>query len=256
MVPYWWIRCSRVACTAETAHPSASARSIRLAGAPTLLAWRRKQVIAQEQEERLAGDEVAGTPDGMAVAKRLGLFGEFGACRPVPPSSRGLSLGPGQRFYRPSEGSSRERPGSVDGSEPFVLGGRDDAKLLDPALDRLLGDDLEDRLGHARRDRPGGAWPFAPCRRPDTAGPLRPAAVMTALVIRKIPTLPARIDRSPDRRASSPDRGLEAGDRNRPGRARVEHRRATGPLTRPNLGGVIFSLRPSGRVERGCSSIG
>ena len=104
------------------------------------------EVVAQQQQERLAADEVPGAPDGVAVPVGLGLDGEPQPALELdqPP---GLLLGP----VDPPEG--RPEVLGIVAEMPAIIGlvprCADDADLLDPALHRLFGDDLEDRLGQA-----------------------------------------------------------------------------------------------------------
>ena len=107
---------------------------------------REVEVVAQQEQERLAGHELAGAPDRVAVALGLGLDGESEPLLEVdePP---GLLLGPVDPLERrPQVGRVVAEMIAIDG---LVAGRADDADLLDPALERLLGDDLEDRLGQA-----------------------------------------------------------------------------------------------------------
>ena len=116
---------------------------MQLPGAPPRLG-RDVEVVAQQQQERLAADELAGAPDRVAVAVGLGLDGEPEPLLQVdePP---GLLLGPVDPLERRAE--VRGVVAEVAAIDRLVARGADDADLLDPALERLLGDDLEDRLG-------------------------------------------------------------------------------------------------------------
>ena len=104
------------------------------------------EVIAQQQQERIAGHELAGAPDRVAVALGLGLDREPQALLQVdePP---GLLLGPVDALEgRPQVRGIVAEMIAIDG---LVARRADDADLLDPALERLLGDDLEHGLGQA-----------------------------------------------------------------------------------------------------------
>src|SRR4029079_4663668 len=100
--------------------------------------------VAQEQEKGSAGDELAGAPDRMAVSLGLGLHGE--------PEPLLQVVEPACLFLGPLESSER-RPqvlrviAEMTPVDRLVPRGADDADLLDSALNRLFGDDLEDRLG-------------------------------------------------------------------------------------------------------------
>ena len=101
-------------------------------------------MVAQQQQERLLADERPGAPDGVTVALGLGLDGELQPLLEVDEPPR-LFLGPVEPLVRRAEvGGIVAKVLAIDG---LVARGADDADLLDPALDGLLGDDLEDGLG-------------------------------------------------------------------------------------------------------------
>ena len=149
---------------------------------------REVKVVPQQEQERLAGDKLAGTPDRMAITLGLGLDRESEALLEIEEAA-GLLFGPFHSLERRLQ-IGRVVAGmiAIDG---LVAGRTDDADLFDPALECFLGDDLEDRLGQtvaiddgqhgflhrvrgrilprpaARRgdDRPGNlhvAWPLLP----------------------------------------------------------------------------------------------
>jgi len=149
---------------------------------------REVKVVSQQEQERLAGDKLAGTPDRMAITLGLGLDRESEALLAIE-AAAGLLFGPFHSLERrPQIGRIVAEMIAIDG---LVAGRTDDADLFDPALECFLGDDLEDRLGQtvaiddgqhgflhrvrgrilprpaARRsdDRPGNlhvAWPLLP----------------------------------------------------------------------------------------------
>ena len=68
---------SRVGWTADTEHPSAAAASTSCwRSTPPWRAAADVQVVADQVQERLAADEVAGTVQGVAVPARLALLDE------------------------------------------------------------------------------------------------------------------------------------------------------------------------------------
>ena len=114
-----------------------------LPGAPAGLG-REIEVVAQQEQERVAGHELAGAPDRVAVALGLGLDREPEPLLEVDQPA-GLFLGPVDALERrPQVGGIVAEMTAVD---RLIARRADDADLLDAALDRLLGDDLEDRLG-------------------------------------------------------------------------------------------------------------
>ena len=85
-------------------------------------------------------------PDGVAVAQRFGLHGEFQAVLKFF-NACGLIHGPG---FVGEAFAEHFRVGlelaAVNG---FVAGGRDNADLFNAGVHRLFGDDLQHGLGHA-----------------------------------------------------------------------------------------------------------
>ena len=118
----------------------------QLPGAPGSILGGNIKVVAQQEQERLTVDKVAGAPHGMAIAQRLVLDG-----KPEPLGELAhavcLSLSPLNAFVRRSQvGGKALKVATIINLVPRS---GDDANLLDPALHRLLGDDLEHRLGQA-----------------------------------------------------------------------------------------------------------
>ncbi len=103
-------------------------------------------MVAQQKQERLAGGKLAGTPDSMAVTLRLGLDREAKALLKIEQTA-GLFLGPFHSLEsRPQVSSVVAEMIAIDG---LVAGRANDADLFDSTFERLLGNDLEDRLGQA-----------------------------------------------------------------------------------------------------------
>ena len=101
-------------------------------------------MIAQQKEKRFVADQRPRAPDRVAVAVGLGLNGETQALFQVE-QSPGLFLGPVDAAVGRAE--VRGVVAKVIAIDGFVAGRGDDADLLDSALERFLGDDLEHGLG-------------------------------------------------------------------------------------------------------------
>ena len=104
---------------------------------------REVKVVPQQEQERLAGDKLAGTPDRVAITLGLGLDRESGLLEIE--EAAGLLFGPIHSLERrPQIGRVVAGMIAIDG---LVAGRTDNPDLFDPALECFLGDDLEDRLG-------------------------------------------------------------------------------------------------------------
>ena len=100
-------------------------------------------MVPQQEQARLGPDERSCAPDGVAVTFRLRLDGEVETLLQVDEAS-GLFLGPIDPLGRLDIGGVVAEMVAVD---RLIARCADDADLLDPAGDRLLGDDLEHGLG-------------------------------------------------------------------------------------------------------------
>ena len=137
------------------------------------------QVVAQQEQERLAGGELAGTPDGMAVTFRLGLDREAQALLEIDEPA-GLLLGPFHSLERrPQIGRVVAEMIAIDGLVARALTTQISSIPLSSASSAMIW-----RTGLVSPSRSTtGSIAFCTvsdagyCRAP------RPAAVMTALVI-------------------------------------------------------------------------